>query len=297
MYSILCRTIIAVTLFGGFPAYADEPNAQAQSSGAIAEAEYFKMRDTFRQQSANEAHDSEKEDRAVAILKEQIKAVIGPMSVKGFGKEGRPTIRIISNDPCCDQIDALVFSNSSEEVLFITTKGLVDNYVLRHPDQFKGMEGAIGTEQYYFSTITSPSKITNYADIPVKSSNGKYFMKAFLGVFANEGVMSYSPDKIFIYISDGSHLIMLSAPTKIEEIHIPECHERYNDYDVKACAARQSYFDSDKQYPQFMDVADLLQNTGFKALYTCYQRKSKNMPFFVPLVKQAQSMVDRIPLK
>ncbi len=270
-------------------------SGEQSSAQARIETEFFKNRDALRRQAA----DSPSGAVDVPIkLQEQIEEVIGPVKVAGFPVRGRMLPHLISDDPCCDSIYFLEFKNDEDEQLYVTTKGLVDNYMTGSEKYAAPVKNGKQTVEPYFSVLVTESDITSYTDLPVHSANEKYFARAFLGqTSAEDNAPGRLPDTIVVFILAGDRIYFMSSPSREELPEIPECKSRWSESHKKASVALAGYHASNKKNEKLWDEHVRLDKEGLAAYMACYGEKLRNQPVFASLVKQAQSMVDRIPLE
>jgi hypothetical protein len=270
----------------------DQDHAGGQTPvQAQKEAEFFKSQEAIRQKAANDP------SRAVEVpveLKREIEAVIGPVKVDGFPVSGRMLPHLISDDPCCDQINFLEFKNTKDELLYVSTKGLVDNYLTRNPGFAAKVRRRPQAEGLYFSAVVQEYELANFSDLPVHGVSGKYIVRAFLGRSTHEGLEAIPPYEIWVFLLAGDRIYFMKAPTVIEIPDIPDCQRRWYEFGERASVSLDAYHASNKKDEKLWLEFLRLEEQGFAAYTACYRDKSRNMPFFATLVNQAQFMVDRI---
>src|SRR6476620_12185966 len=175
---------------------------------ASPEEKYFETRDNFIREFektstpldslAEQDQDAlnEKDRHALAELEKQLKAIVGPVNVEGFPKEGKINLLTLENDYGFGQVDGLSFSAKQEE-LFVTTDTILKKYLAGQPELPKDLAELSKTGEFYVRAITAEAAVTYFAEIPVKSANGKSYVHAFLGLLLKK--FAPSLQKISLY--------------------------------------------------------------------------------------------------
>jgi len=254
-----------------------------------AEEKYFATRDKLCQKFAEGSSDYD----ALAVLEEPIRSIIVPTKVDGFRIEGSISLYPRYEESPCDHVDGLDFRNPSQGELFVTTKGLLENYLARNPKLPKDLNKLFKADKFYSSVISSDAALTNYADIPVEKTNGQDFAYAFLGGFA-QNIGPLIPDHLIVLVSTKKRIYIMSALANTKVPSIPECKAAWDGFAEKSDNALKKYRASNLKDKKSFDEHTRLEARGFSAYYECYRRTSKDQEFFTPLAKQVQSIVDRL---
>ena len=135
--------------------------------------------------------------------------------------------------------------------------------------------------------------MTYYAEIPLESSKGQTFVHAFLGVTAQD-IGPFVPSEIFVFVSKGSQIRLTCAPAVTAITDIPQCRTEWEKYDKKSSEAFDIYRSSKLQDEKALADSHRYDEQGFQAYYRCFGREARHQPFFAPLTKQAQSIVNRL---
>jgi hypothetical protein len=247
---------------------------------ASPEEKYFETRDNFIRQfeKASVPIDvlDEKDRHALAELEKELKPIIGPVNVEGFPKQGKINLLTLENDYGFGQIDGLRFSSGQEE-LFVTTDNILKKYLAGQQELPKDLAQLSRTGEFYVRAITAEAAVTYYAEIPVKSANGKSYVHAFLGLTAQD-IGPFIPKHIFVFVTNGNRILAAQSPAATEITEIPQCRNEWERL------AKKSSSDESIQY----------EEQAFEAYHRCYEREAKNQKFFASIEKQAQSIVDRL---
>jgi hypothetical protein len=252
---------------------------------ASPEEKYFETRDNFIRQferASVPVDVLDKQDQhALAELEKQLKPIIGPVNVEGFPKQGKINLETLENDYGFGQVDGLRFSAKQEE-LFVTTDNILKKYLAGQSELPKDLAELSRTGEFYVRAITAEAAVTYYAEIPVKSANGKSYVHAFLGLTAQD-IGPIIPKDIFVFVTNGNRILVVQSPAATEITEIPECRNEWERFAKKS---------SDNQ--KASDESVQSEERAFEAYHRCYEREAKNQKFFASLEKQAQSIVDRL---
>lgn len=251
------------------------------------EAQYFKMRDALRKKS-EKAPDGAV-DPTLALLK-KLTEVVGPFKVDGFPSRGRASPAAISNNPCCQEMDSFEFKNDKGEWLYVTTQGLAKSF---YPAAASPLDYIAAMVPLVSFAALPESAATKYADLPVRGANKNYLVHAFVATYnVGDSGTPAAPDKIMVFVFAGDRIFFMASPVKPPEI--PECTKKWSEINNKASAPFDAFVASNRKNQKLLEESNRLEAQAIDAAVSCYQQEAKNQPFFASLVKQAQSMVDRI---
>ena len=264
---------------------------------ASPEEKYFEARDNFIREleKASGPIDvlDEKDRHALAELEKQLKSIVGPVNVEGFPKEGKINLETLQKgDLGFGQVDGLRFS-SEQEYLFVTTDNILKKYLAGQPNLPKDLADLFKTGEFYTLALTGEAAVTYFAEIPVKSTNGKSYVYAFLGLIAQD-IGPFIPKAIFVLVTNGNRIFAVQSPAAAEITEIPQCRNEWEKFAKKKADAHQVYESSGLKNEKALDEGVQYEQQGFEAYQRCYEREAKKQKFFAPLEKQAQSIVDRL---
>ena len=265
---------------------------------ASLEEKYFETRDNFIRQFEKSIDPDwmtamKKDEHALAELEKQLKAIVGPVNVEGFPKEGKINLETLQNgDLGFGQVDGLRFS-AKQEYLFVTTDNILKKYLAGQPKLPKDLAELSKTGEFYLRAITAESAVTYFAEIPVKSANGKSYVRAFLGLTAQD-IGPFIPKDIFVFVTNGNRILAVQSPAATEITEIPQCRNEWERFAKKSSDAMEVYRSSGFKNQGASDESVQYEQQGFEAYQRCYDREARNQKFFASLKKQAQSIVDRL---
>ena len=264
---------------------------------ASLEEKYFETRDNFIRQFEKSIDPDwmtamKKDEHALAELEKQLKAIVGPVNVEGFPKKGKINLLTLQQDYGFGQVDGLRFS-AKQEYLFVTTDNILKKYLAGQPKLPKDLAELSKTGEFYLRAITAESAVTYFAEIPVKSANGKSYVRAFLGLTAQD-IGPFIPKDIFVFVTKGNRILAVQSPAATEITEIPQCRNEWERFAKKSSDAMEVYRSSGFKNQKASDESVQYEEQGFEAYQRCYDREAKNQKFFASLKKQAQSIVDRL---
>ena len=273
---------------------------------ASLEEKYFETRNNFIRQFEKESTPlgslteqdqhalDEKDKHALAELEKQLKAIVGPVNVEGFPKEGKINLETLQNgDLGFGQVDGLRFS-AKQEYLFVTTDNILKKYLTGQPKLPKDLAELSRTGEFYTRAFTAGEAVTYFAEIPVKSPNEKSYVRAFLGLTAQD-IGPFIPKEIFVFVTKGNRILAVQSPAATEITEIPQCRNEWEKFAKKKADANELYRSSGSNNEKaFDEEVQQYEQQGFEAYQRCYDREAKNQKFFASLKKQAQSIVDRL---
>ena len=264
---------------------------------ASLEEKYFETRDNFIRQFEKSIDPDwmtamKKDEHALAELEKQLKAIVGPVNVEGFPKKGKINLITLQKDYGFGQVDGLRFS-FKQEYLFVTTDNILKKYLAGQPKLPKDLAELSKTGEFYLRAITAEAAVTYFAEIPVKSANGKSYVRAFLGLTAQD-IGPFIPKDIFVFVTNGNRILAVQSPAATEITEIPQCRKEWERFAKKSSDATEVYRSSGSNNQKTSDESVQYEEQGFEAYQRCYDREARNQKFFASLKKQAQSIVDRL---
>jgi hypothetical protein len=167
-------------------------------------------------------------------------------------------------------------------------------YLAEQPELPKDLAELSRTAEFYSYAFTSGEAVTYFAEIPVKSPNGKSDVRAFLGLTAQD-IGPFIPKDVFVFVTKGNRILAVQSPAAAEITEIPQCRNEWEKFAKKKADAMEVYRSSGLNNEKaFDEEVQQYEQQGFEAYQRCYDREARNQKFFASLKKQAQSIVDRL---
>src|SRR5439155_203123 len=248
---------------------------------ASLEEKYFETRDNFIRQFEKSIDPDwmtamKKDEHALAELEKQLKAIVGPVNVEGFPKEGKINLETLQNgDLGFGQVDGLRFS-AKQEYLFVTTDNILKKYLTGQPKLPKDLAELSRTGEFYTRAFTAGEAVTYFAEIPVKSANGKSYVRAFLGLTAQD-IGPFIPKEIFVFVTKGNRILAVQSPAATEITEIPQCRSEWERFARKKSDAYEVYRSSGLTNEKAFDEGvQHIEQQGFEAYQRCYDREAND---------------------
>jgi len=211
----------------------------AQSGASSLEDKYFETRDGFIRQFAKEGAPVDSEMLALAELEIQPREIIGSVNITGFPTQGRINLATLNQDAGFGQVDGLRF-DSGHEILFVTTIGLLNSYLYQHKTLPTELNRLAKAEEFYRLVFDWDTAVTKFVEVPLKSTDNKSLAYAFLGLSAQD-IGLYLPKTVFVFVSNGKRVFIVSATAQNTINQIPECKRVWESFEKKSSTAFDAY--------------------------------------------------------
>src|SRR6266581_4712096 len=127
-------------------------------------------------------------------------------------------------------------------------------------------EGKINLETLAF---TAGEAVTYFAEIPVKSPNEKSYVRAFLGLTAQD-IGPFIPKDIFVFVTKGNRILAVQSPAATEITEIPQCRSEWERFARKKSDADEVYRSSGlTNEKEFDEEVQQYEQQGFEAYQRC----------------------------
>jgi len=260
---------------------------------ASPEEKYFETRDNFiRQFSTASSLDDKSDEKALSQLEKQLQRIIGPVDVAHFPKRGKINLETLQQDAGFGQVDGLRFG-AEYELLFVTTTGLLNAYLQQHKEVPTELGKLAKAEEFYSLVFDWDAAVTHFAEVPVRTTNDKWFAYAFLGEWRQD-IWPFPPKHLFVFFANGDRVFVVSTEAKSKIDQIAECEDVWDKFKKKSEAASAAYRASDLKDEKAIDDQNGYEEEGFRAYCRCFEQRAKMEPYFKQLTEQAQSIVDNL---
>lgn len=244
---------------------------------------------------------SKAEDRARSDLETMLKAMIGPVTVKGLPPAGRINLETLFKEMGFGRLDGLVFGAPDAAFAVVTTDGLLEAWLKGHKNWWPGqrnvpqdIKGALRSEVFYTQAISTDAAIARFAEIPVEAPKASVVF-AMLAL-ARQDIGPWMPDHIIVSVVQGGRVFVVSQPSVVTIAPIPVCSDVWQRYDTERQRALDAYrpTESKKDKALFAQAAKL-EADGDAEHRRCFASHVKEQSYFPAVLRQAQSLVDRLP--
>ena len=260
---------------------------------ASLEEKYFETRDEFiRQFSTASSPEANSNKKALSKLEKQLRLIIGPVDVAHFPKRGEINLETLEQDAGFGQVDGLRFASEHEQLL-VTTTGLLNSYLQQHKELPTELGKLAKAEEFYSLALGWDAAVTHFAEVPVRTTNDKWFAYAFLGEWRQDNG-PVPPKNLFVFFANGDRVFVVSTEVQSNIDQIAECKDVWDGFKKKSDAAFAAYQASELKEQKASDDMVRYEEEGFKAYCRCFERRAKTEPFFKQLTEQAQTLVDNL---
>ncbi len=242
--------------------------------------------------------------RALADLQKQMRAIIGPVAIKGLAAAGTINLSTLSSgDQGFGMLDGLVFASADDKTrIIVTTESIFTNWLRAHKDWWgdkvanvpQDAKAALASEAFYTQAIQTDAAVMKFALIPLRPPARAAFAFAMLAARSQDNSPP-APDEIFVTLLRGGRLYVADAPVQRKFDLIAQCDQVRRAQEKKAddidAAYRAGGSKDDKLFDQYT-AARAAADTLFLG---CYAERAPKQSAFAPAVAQAQALLDSLP--
>ncbi|CAO3424675.1 hypothetical protein [Azospirillum endophyticum] len=248
---------------------------------------------------------SRKEADARRELEGMLKAMVGPVAVRGFPADGRINLQTLLKELGFGMLDGIAYGEAdNQRVVVATTEGLLRSWLKEHRDWWPGLgrmpqdpRTALGEEDFYTQAISTEAAVARFAGLPVKAP-GAGFAVAMLAT-ARQDVVLDVPDRIVLSVVQGGRVFVAVEPVAAPIAPIPACNAVWTQHEEAARRAWKVYSASKQDEATretLFKKATGLETEGDRAYRRCFAQRLETQAAFQTVVRQAQALIDRLPL-
>ena len=226
------------------------------------------------------------EENARAGLERQMRAIVGPVEIKGLGAGKLSLGSLYPGDLGFGSLDGLMFNSEDyKTAIVVTTRSLFMRWLRAHktpkddalPQQ---PEQAFRIETFYFRAMMSDSAILRFAQVPLGAA-------AALPAYAMLGARSqddtpYAANEVFVAAIKGDRAFVGHAPIEPKFV-VPACS-----------AAREAAEKNAKAASEAEDAPGDKAETDFRI---CFAAAAPKQAAFADVMKRAQELYARMPAR
>ena len=225
------------------------------------------------------------EEKARKGLEVPLRAVVGPVAIKGLDGEGAINLDSLSEgDEGFGLLDGIIYGPADAKTrVIVTTDGLLARWLNRHKDWWgKGSAGiplnpgaAVKTDAFYTQAVPTDAAIMRFAELPIRKPAGAAFAFAMLAARSQDDAPAKA-DEIFVAMAQGGR-VFIAFTKELDAIGpIASCDQIKSDLVKKSEALR------DKADTEFL---------------RCFAEKASQQNGFAGAVTAAQALIARLPLR
>jgi len=231
-------------------------------------------------------------DSALRDLEAQLRALIGPVAVRGHDK-GINIESLYSGDEDSGEADGLAFYDSAAHTsTFVSTPGVFRAWaVSRWGAAASNLDTALGSGSVQTFVLWRDAAVSRYADLPVAAGR-RHIAAAFAADRSQDECFTCVPNEIIVAAIVGNHVFVVAQPAH-DTIPVPHACTVAARSDPRPKEASDGYRRSPGR-PAVLkqQAADSMVFADFR---NCYAQSVRSDPRFASLVAQAQALVASIP--
>ena len=283
--------------------------APAAARGGSMEDLYLSARDhyiaEFRRTEKTAAAETRgrAERRAMAKLEGQLRALTGPLIMKGLPRRGKTNLRtLLAEDQGFGLLDGIRFTASDGRTsVVVSTEGLFAAWLAGHKNWWEGKddipqsaEAAARAEAFYTQGVSAGAAVLRYADLPAVKTASARFVYAMLAARTQSDAPA-APDEIFVVAQQGGRVFVVNAALGSKAGQIAACDALNADFIRQSQEAMDAFQASESKDEKLAVQPDALRAEGESAFKRCYSERAKDQAFFAAAAAQAQALADALP--
>ncbi len=279
------------------------------ASGASPEDAYIATRDTaiakIKADEAAENHGpmgstsskiDDEDNRARAGLEQQMRAIVGPVVIKGMPRDGKINLDTLNEgDEGFGMLDGMVYGGLDDKTrVIVTTDGMFKRWLRTWSDEL-GSETQLAdiakNNNFYTHAILTNSAVVRFAELPIRKSAGASFAYAMLAARTQSDIPQKA-DEIFVLVAQGDK-VFLAYTREFGAIgSIAACEAIRKDYAQKAIdAGTEPGLDDDARQKK----SDEMSGKSDSEFLRCFSEKASQQTGYAAAARAAQALLDRLP--
>ncbi len=282
----------------------------APAPAASPEQDYIAARDAAiaklkaRVDATNKIDDavSADNDKALAGLETRLRAIVGPVTIAGFGP-AKSNLETLLSEMDFGLLDGLVVASPDDKSrVIVTTVPLFMRWLRGHrhwwgkdSEMPQDIAAAVRTEAFYTQATSQDAAMVEYGAVPVTKPDGATFAFAILGA-RTQDQSPPAPDQMFVTLVTGGRVFIGNAPLAAKIEPDPACADLRASFEQRAKAAMEAYNASGLKDQKQFDRYTALQKEGDGAERRCFAEKL-SPGARAQAAKQAQGMIEAMAAK
>lgn len=258
------------------------------ATAATPEDGYIAARDaaikSFKGEGDIDEPTRKREEAARADLQKRLQAMLGQVAIKGI--EAPPRLNnetLFEGDMGFGTLDGLMFGAvDAPPQVVVTTDGLMQRWLAGHKEWWGDREkmaqdlGAAATDNgFYTQAISTDAAVYNFAPLPIAKPAGARVAYAMLGA-RSQDMAPGKANEIFVTVAQGGRVYVAVTNTSVMIGPIAACE--------KICRDAQKKSDAE-------------QAKAETAFLRCFAEKAPQSKNFATVVKDAEALLARLPLR
>jgi hypothetical protein len=240
------------------------------------------------------------DDQARAQLEQQMRAIVGPVGIRGLKEEGTLNLdTLIEGDEGFGVLDGLIYSSADKKTsVIVTTDGLFHRWLVQHNDWWgkdssdipQEPAAAIREAAFYTQAVVTDAAIIRFAELPIRKPPGAAFAFAILAARSQSEIPAKA-DEIFVAAARGGRVFVGQTQRFAPVGPIASCDAIRAEWVKKSVEAAQK---PEPDGTMQSNEADRLSAKSEAEFLHCFSAQASRQPIFTAAVSTAQSLIDAI---
>jgi hypothetical protein len=243
------------------------------------------------------------EAKAQAELEKQMRAIIGPVVIKGMTGEAKLNLDTLTEgDEGFGILDGMVYGGLDAKTrVIVTTDSLFRRWLMQHKEWWgkdsndipQEPSAAVKENNFYTQAVLTDSAILRFADLPIRKPAGAAFAYAMLASRTQDDV-PHKADEIFIAVAQGGKVFIANTKEFGAVGPIAVCDAIRSDFIKKSIAAAKEEGLDDKAR---REKSDDLSGKSDSEFPRCFADNASQQNSFAAAARAAQALLDRLPTR
>jgi hypothetical protein len=300
-FAIIRGVLAGAVILTAAAAWAGSPEETYFAARDAAIQKIKALEDAKQDEAATKVHDA-----AFADLQAQMRGIIGPVAIKGLPADGTLNLSSLSSgDQGFGTLDGLVYGAPDDKTrAIVTTESIFRTWLRSHKDWWgdkianvpQDVKGALTSEAFYTQAIQTDAAVMKYAQVPLRAPARASFSFAMLAARSQDDSPP-APGEIFVTLVQAGRVTVANAPVARPFAQIPYCNQLRIDQEKKADAVYAVYEKGEKKDEKLFDRYTAARAAADTLFLRCYAKRATRQPAFAAAVKQAQALLESLPVR
>lgn len=245
-------------------------------------------------------------DRALADLTKQLRAIVGPVAIKGISAPGTINLgTLFPSDMGFGVLDGLLFASADDKTrIIVTTEAIFETWLRAHKEWLgdktanvpQAVNDALASEAFFNQAIRTDAAVMRFAPMTLAKPADAAFVYAMLAARSQDNSPP-TPSEIFVTLVQGGRVYLANAQLQTKFKQIPACDDVRKEQEKKAEAAFAVYQATDKKDEREFDAYSAMREQADALFLKCFAARAAGQPAFAAASQQAQSLLERLAVR
>jgi hypothetical protein len=241
------------------------------------------------------------DERAIAALAPQMRAIVGPVVIKGMAGEGAINIDTLNEgDEGFGILDGMVYGGLDAKTrVIVTTDSMFRRWLREHQywwgkdsgEMPQDMSAAVKESAFYTQAILTDSAVISFVELPVRKPAGAKLAFAMLGARSQSETPPVA-NEIFITVAQGGRVFIATTSEFSAVGPIAVCDAIRDDLMKKSSAAAEEAGLDDQAR---REKSDDLSGKSESEFLRCFAEHAPRQTGFAAATAAAQALIGRLP--